>query len=316
MDVEVWNGLAGRTALVTGGASGIGFGIAEAVVEAGGRVLLADIEQDRLNSAIRRLQERFPHADCEAVVMDVSDRESVAAAADQMDRGWDMIDVLVNNAGVAFNATPTIEAPEQSIDWLFAVNVQGVLNCIQAFVPHLVRAGRGGRVLNTSSLAGFQVRPGRIPYQTLYAATKYAIVAISEGLDIELRPHGIAVSVLAPANVATDIATADRNRPDRFGGPTTGSQTSAVARVVEQGMPPIKVGRLAVRGVMEGAPYIFAVHAADLDFVKSRHRGIETAIQRWSNILEETADGNSLPGGSDSRGVGQPTSEWPEVLHG
>jgi NAD(P)-dependent dehydrogenase (short-subunit alcohol dehydrogenase family) len=285
--VDIWEDFEGKTALVTGGASGIGLGIAEAVLEQGGRVVLADIEQARLNEARNVLGERFPGSECDTVLVDVSDRESVARAAEDVRRRFDAVDVLVNNAGVAHNSTSTMDASDQAIDWMFSVNVQGVLNCARAFVPHMIASDRGGRILNTSSIGGFQVRPSPIWFQTLYAATKFAVVALSEGLDIELRPQGIPVSVLGPGGIATDIGTSDRNRPERFGGPTTGSQGPEVARLLAHGLPPITVGRLAVRGMLEGAPYIFVTSRGDIDLVASRHRKIEAAMERWASLLDD-----------------------------
>jgi NAD(P)-dependent dehydrogenase (short-subunit alcohol dehydrogenase family) len=287
---DSWHRFDDRTALVTGAASGIGFGIAEAIVERGGRVVLADIEAGRLGDAARDLRSRHRGAECDTVVVDVSDRESVAAAADRVMQRWGSVDVLVNNAGVAYNSTPTLDAPDEAIDWMFAVNVHGVLNCTRAFVPKMIEAGRGGRVLNTSSIGGFQVRPSGLMFQALYAATKYAIVAISEGLAIELEPHGIAVSVLAPAGTATAIGTSDRNRPDRFGGPTTGSQNAEIDRLLQQARPPILVGRLAARALLDGSPYVFAIGAPDVELVEARHRRIEASMRQWVALAEEVVD--------------------------
>lgn len=282
------NDFDGKVALVTGAASGIGLGIARALAKRGVRLAMADIELRALEEAVAQL--RAEGAQAQPIVLDVSDRAATYAAAEDLWARWGRLDILVNNAGVAYNARPLHEAPDEAIDWSMGVNVFGVLNGIKAFVPLVIRTGEGGHVVNTSSIGGFQVNKSEHWHQGLYAATKFAVTALSEGLRIDLADHGIGVSVLAPAAVATRMGTSDRNRPERFGGPATGSQREEVSVMLRQtGLPTELVGERVMRGILDNEAYIFT-HPDVQPWLAARHARIEEAFDATRRFMAEYAD--------------------------
>jgi NAD(P)-dependent dehydrogenase (short-subunit alcohol dehydrogenase family) len=265
-----------RNAFVTGGASGIGLGIAKALARRGVNIVLADIEATRLDRAAADVASLGVKV--HALPLDVSDRAAFYRAAQDVERLCGSLQILVNNAGVAHNSTPLHETSDDAIDWSFSVNVFGVLNGVKAMTPLIIRSGQGGHIVNTSSIGGFQVRRSPIWRQGLYAATKFAVVALSEGLRQDLEPHGVGVSVLAPSHVATDIAASGRNRQQRFGGPTTGSSDVAVAAALSQGMNPELVGEQVARGIRDNQFYIFT-HLEGRDLIEARHQEIMAAFE-------------------------------------
>lgn len=274
-----------KVALVTGSASGIGFGIAQSLAKRGTSVVMLDIEKNALDAAVAALAPtgvRFL-----PMVVDVADREAMYAAARTVQENFGRLDIVVNNAGVAYNTTPLHETPDEAIDWSISVNLYGVLNGIKAFVPLIVAGGEGGHVVNTSSIGGFQVN--RLPrwHQGLYAATKFAVTALSEGLRFDLEDQNIGVSVLAPANVLTNILSSDRNRPDRFGGPTTGSQPEEVLAEMfrQNGIAPEAVGERVIQAIIDNELYIFT-HLATREWLEKRHRRIEEAFEATRKYLD------------------------------
>ena len=238
--------LAGRVAVITGGASGIGLGIARAAVAEGMRVALLDIEDAALDGARRSLG-----ADAIALRADVSDPATLAAAAEQVLARFGRIDVICNNAGVLANG-PLAESRIRDWEWLVGVNLLGVVHGIRVFVPHLRAHGEGGHVVNTASIAGLSALPGL----GIYTATKHAVVALSEVLREELAPEGIGVSVLCPGGVRTRIHEAGRNRPAVLGGPDPGAARAATDSAVETGMDPRAVGERVLRAIRANEPYV------------------------------------------------------------
>jgi len=274
----------GRAAVITGAASGIGLGIAHALAARGVDLAVCDIEKTALDAAVLSLRQHGVKV--HPMIVDVSDRQQVYAAADEVVDQFGRLDIAVNNAGVCFNAMPLHEMPDEMIDWSIGVNVMGVLNGIKAFVPRIIAGGAGGHVVNTSSIGGFQVRKNPLWHQGLYAATKYAVTALSEGLRCDLEDLGIGVTVLAPSAVATNIGTSDRNRPDRFGGATTGAQADFVDKTLkEHGISPDAVGEQVMRAIESNALYLFT-HAEALPILQERHRAIEAAVERVRDQLE------------------------------
>lgn len=273
-----------KVALVTGSASGIGLGIARSLAERGMSVVMLDIEQAALDSAIAELS--FTGASFLPMVVDVANREAMYAAADTVKERFGRLDILVNNAGVAYNVKPLHETPDEAIDWSVNVNLFGVLNGIKAFVPLIIAGGRGGHIVNTSSIGGFQVRKNPHWHQGLYAATKFAVTALSEGLRLDLENEGIGVSVLAPAAVVTNIMTSDRNRHSRFGGPTTGSQSGMFTEMFRQtGIAPEAVGERVVQAIIDNELYIFT-HLETQGWLEERHRRIEAAFDATRSYLD------------------------------
>src|SRR4030081_2820777 len=202
--------LAGKTAFVTGGASGIGLALGRAFAQAGMKVMLADIEAMALQAAVKSLQEFAPNV--RGTVCDVADAASVDQAAKMSFEAFGNVHVVCNNAGVAAGGG----IDDISLDnwrWVLDVNLMGVLHGIRAFLPHIRAHGEGGHIVNTASMAGLNGGLGFSPY----VASKFAVVGMSEGLATQLRPLGIGVTVLCPSFVRTGICLSGRDRPQRYG---------------------------------------------------------------------------------------------------
>lgn len=238
--------LAGRVAVITGGASGIGLGIARAAAAAGMKLALLDVEEAALEDARRSLG-----ADALALRADVSDPATLAAAAERVLARFGRIDVVCNNAGVLVQG-PLAESRSRDWEWLVGVNLLGVAHGVRVFVPHLRAHGEGGHVVNTASIAGLTA----LPELGIYSATKYAVVALSEALREELAPEGIGVSVLCPGGVRTRIHEAGRNRPAVLGGPDAGAGRRATDTAVETGMDPLAVGERVLRAIRANELYV------------------------------------------------------------
>lgn len=248
--------LEGKVAFVTGAASGIGLGIAQALAAAGARVMLCDIEQRALDEAVAALA--ATNADVAGVRADVSLKEELQKAADETIARFGKVHVLVNNAGVGGSGDYG-EWTQASWDWTIGVNLMSVVWGIEIFGPLIEAHGEGGQIVSTASMAGLAggVNPA-------YNVTKYGVVAISEGLRLTLAPRGIGVSVLCPGFVRTRIMDSGRNLPGRFGAVETmaeGTEDSEFAnafrQAIAQGVDPRYVGEL-VREAIEGDwPYIF-----------------------------------------------------------
>jgi NAD(P)-dependent dehydrogenase (short-subunit alcohol dehydrogenase family) len=208
--------LTGRTAVVTGAASGIGRAIVERFVREGMRVVLADVEPDALRATTAALAD--DGAGVLDIPTDVTDVDSVAALLDAATSRFGNVHVLCNNAGVGPPAEPQLwlNTPNDW-RWTFGVNVFGVANGIHVFLPHMVEHGEDGHVVNTSSPDGGIVA---MPSAAVYASSKAAVVTMTECLHHQLRALGsrISASVLLPAGglLLTGLWTADRNRPDEL----------------------------------------------------------------------------------------------------
>jgi NAD(P)-dependent dehydrogenase (short-subunit alcohol dehydrogenase family) len=195
---------AGKTAFVTGGAAGIGLALGRAFARSGMKVMLADIETDALQAAVKSLQEISP--DIRGTICDVADAESVERAAQAAFEAFGNVHVVCNNAGVAAGGG----IDHISLDnwrWVIDVNLMGVLHGIKSFLPHIRAHGEGGHIVNTASMVG--LCPGG-PGMGAYAAVKSAVVAMSEVLRHEMAADGVGVSVLCPGPVTSSLAESTR----------------------------------------------------------------------------------------------------------
>ena len=190
--------LAGKTAFVTGGASGIGLALGRAFAVAGMNVMLADIETDALSAAVKSLHNVGP--DVRGVVCDVTDPGSVERAADASYEAFGQVHVVCNNAGVA-GGGGIDDIPLDDWRWVLDVNLMGVLHGIRTFLPHIRAHGEGGHIVNTASMAGLTAA-GQI---TSYVMTKHAIVGLSLALRSEAVPRGVGVLAVCPGAVETPI---------------------------------------------------------------------------------------------------------------
>jgi NAD(P)-dependent dehydrogenase (short-subunit alcohol dehydrogenase family) len=271
--------LAGKTAVVTGAGSGIGLGLARTFARNGMAVVLCDIRGDRLDAALAEV--RGLGARAVAVATDVSDRASVEQAGREAERAFGAVHVACNNAGVAIHGKSVADLTASEWDWIIGVNLYGVIHGIQTFLPLIRAHGDEGHIVNTASIAGFQVRLGR--RSGAYAATKYAVVALSESLAQDLADTPIGVSVLAPAAVNTRIYLSAENRPTRFGGPSAIAGNDRLQKELEAGLDPDAVGERVVRAIRARELFVFT-HMETKDWLDERHGRIVDAFgecARW-----------------------------------
>lgn len=246
------NDLAGKTAFITGGASGIGLAMAKSFGARGANVMLADIEEGPLKEAIELLSKTNTQVD--GVLLDVSDRDAMRDAAKKTVERFGKVHIVCNNAGIGAGG-PMEEVTPSDWEWSIDVNLKGVVWGIEAFVPLIKEHGEGGHVVNTASMAGIVPVPGFGPY----TATKYAVVGMSEDLSMELEPFGIGVSVLCPGFVATQIGNSRRTRSEKYGEEVEADQ-DAIAQAgdaVAAGIPAEAVGERVVECILENRLYAF-----------------------------------------------------------
>jgi NAD(P)-dependent dehydrogenase (short-subunit alcohol dehydrogenase family) len=271
--------LEGRTAVVTGAASGIGLGLARTFARQGMAVVLCDIRGDRLDAALAEVRGLSGRAI--AVITDVSDRAAVEHAAREAQKAFGAVHVVCNNAGVTMHGKSVAELAPREWDWIVGVNLYGVIHGTQIFLPLIRSHGDEGHVVNTASIAGFQVRPGR--RSGAYAATKYAVVALSESLAQDLAGTPIGVSVLAPAAVNTQIYRSGENRPARFGGPFAPPVDDPLHQQLKNGLDPDTVGERVVRAIREREFFVFT-HMETKAWLEQRHQRIldgYSECERW-----------------------------------
>src|SRR5476649_130904 len=241
--------LTGRTAFVTGAASGIGLGIATALSHAGVNVMLCDIEEEALATAVEKL--KLTNADVDGVRADVSLKAELQAAADATAARYGRVHILVNNAGVG-GGRGYGHWTDAGWNWVLGVNLMSVIWGIEIFGPLIEKQGEGGQIVSTASIAGLISGSG-----SAYNVTKYGVVALSEGLRTSLAPRGIGVSVLCPGFIRTQIVNSARNLPPRFaegvrGAPANGPASEFVKMIsarIAGGIDPLYVGELVREGI-------------------------------------------------------------------
>ena len=242
---------AGRTAFVTGGANGVGIGLVRALLAQGCNVAMADIRPASIEAALRALDN--PRA--MGVEADVSSRRDLARAAEAVEAKFGVVSLLFNNAGV--NLFQTIEESSyDDWDWLMGVNLHGPINGVMTFVPRMIRAGQGGYVVNTASMAGFLAAG----VCGIYNTSKFAVRGLSESLRASLAPHGIGVSVLCPGLVKSYIYASDEVRPAalRAGAkPVNPENVKRLAQVHEFGMEPDVIAARVLEAIAEDRFHIF-----------------------------------------------------------
>ena len=250
--------LASKTAFVTGGASGIGLALGQALAQEGMNVMLADIENNALTAAVRSLSDAgLKNVSC--VTCDVADPIGVEEAAEATFRAFGAVHVVCNNAGVGGGSG----IDDISVDtwrWVLDVNLMGVLHGVRTFLPHIRAHGEGGHIVNTASMAGLNSGLGFSPY----SASKFAVVNMSEGLAVELAPTDIGVTVLCPGFVRTRISESSRNRQERYGPtpvPAPGSHAARLAATLAElsktGLTPFAVARRVVTAIRQNELYVF-----------------------------------------------------------
>ena len=242
--------VAGKTAFVTGGASGIGLGMGTAFAGAGMNVVIADLRRDHIESALEALDGKPVHA----IELDVTDRDGFARAADEAESVFGNVHVLCNNAGMGILG-PVTQARYDDWDWGLGVLIGGVVNGIQTFLPRMRAHGESGHIVNTSSMAG--VLP--IPGAAIYITAKAALIGLSEALRSELAGEGIGVSAFCPGPVQTNIREGGRTRPEQY----ADSGYAELERDLEERpnsplwMDPVECGERVLTGILDDDLYIF-----------------------------------------------------------
>ncbi|HAY05878.1 MAG TPA: SDR family NAD(P)-dependent oxidoreductase [Hyphomonas sp.] len=271
--------LEGKTAFVTGAASGIGLGIATALAQAGVKVMLCDIEKAALDAAVAGL--KATNADVAGVVADVSLKDNLHRAADETIATFGKVHILVNNAGVGGGGDYGTWN-DAGWNWVMGVNLWSVIWGIEIFGPLIEKHGEGGQIVSTASIAGMIAATN-----PSYDVTKFGVVALSEGLRPKLAPKRIGVSVLCPGFIRTRIMESTRNIPDRFAGKIPEREPDVVqteliqsaADAIAHGIDPLYVGELVREAIENDWPHIFT----DLQFepfIEARFATIREGFDR------------------------------------
>jgi NAD(P)-dependent dehydrogenase (short-subunit alcohol dehydrogenase family) len=259
---------AGRVAFVTGGASGIGYGLVQNFLKLGMKVVVADFSRDYLRDVRQALAGR---SDVHCVHVDVGDRGQLRAAADEAVRMFGKIHVLCNNAGVGGGgdtADPDFEAWDRAL----RVNLGGVVNGVKIITPLILRHGEGGHIVNTSSMAGIVPLP--LPGLGAYQTAKFAVRGLTESLRMSLAPHGIGVSCLFPGGTRTRIVES---------GARDESARAAAREMTASWMDPVELGAMVVEGIRNNAPYILT-HEEFRDEVREMYAMLDAAFPRNQQV--------------------------------
>src|SRR5215470_9730485 len=265
--------LAGRVAVITGGASGIGLATARSLAREKMRLVLADIEQGPLDLAVQEISGLGVEAI--GVKTDVGDLKQVQALADKTWEHFGGAHLIFNNAGVAIFG-PIQEMKHEDWEWVIRVDLWGVIHGVEAFVPRMIAQNQGGHIVNTASFAGLAPNEGL----GVYCVAKYGVVGLSECLARDLKPHGIGVSVLCPMVLQTNIGHSERNRPAELGGSeasrprTSEEQQNLRGRVLSPELAAEKV----VNAVKKNELYIHT-HEEARAFIRRRFERIDRAFE-------------------------------------
>ena len=266
-----------KTAVITGGASGIGLAMAHRLGQEGANVVIGDVEAQAFDRAADQLTNAG--IDVEPVLTDVTDRTQIVALADAAQERFGDIHFLHNNAGVT-TAGLAEEQSDAQWDWVLEVNLLAVIYGCREFLPRMKAHGEPAHILNTASMAGMSGGPFMAPY----FATKFGVVGLSEGLwhEGQATESNVGISVLCPAFVRTGIARSDRNQPDGMGGwVTAGSQGGArfgefLATGVNDGIEPADLADTVLSAVRENKLWILT------------HPQSPEAILRRANAIADT----------------------------
>lgn len=267
----------GKVAVITGGASGIGFATAKRLAREGMKIVLADIEQEPLDAATREIAALG--AEVLGVRTDVGDRAQVEALAQ---RTWDRFGgahILFNNAGIAVGGAIQ-DMKHADWEWSIRVNLWGPIHGVEAFVPRMIAQKQGGHIVTTASFAGLVANTGL----GVYCVTKYGVVALSECLYRDLSSEGIGVSVLCPMRVQTNIDTSERNRPRELGGtgappPPRQVEAEVAQYVAGSTITADEVAEKVFWAIQHGELYILT-HPESRSFIRRRFERIDRTFER------------------------------------
>lgn len=270
--------IAGRVAVVTGGGSGIGMGLAKELARQGAKVAVADITTGNAEKVAAEINAAGGHAI--SVSCDVCERGSVKAMRDQIHSTLGQVQLVFANAG-ATSFTPLAQMSDDDVDWIVQVNLMGVMNTTRVFLDDLMSRG-GGHICATASMAG--LLPGWIPEHVPYSAAKAGVIAMMMNLGLELKPYGIYTTSYCPGGVASGMqANNGRYRPDRFGGPAPVAQVHFTGNSQVHNSPafyrPEDVAPMVLDAVRNNRPFVF-------DHAEQRRQFRET----YSDVVEACYD--------------------------
>ena len=267
---------AGKVAFITGGASGIGLGMARNFLREGMKIVIADWSDDHLAAAKKEFEgSNAVHF----IKLDVSDRDQMRAAADETLRVFGKVHVLCNNAGVGGGGAA--DDPDFD-DWdrALSVNLGGVVNGVKVFAPIIKAQGEGGHIVNTSSMAGIVPLPGLAAYST----AKYAVRGYTESLRLALAPEGVGVSCLYPGATKTALVPVPEDDTDAPEG-EAGDFLRNLWEAMRQAMTPDQMGAAVVEGIRENRMHILT-HREFLEEVVQRNRDLEAAFMDMGDVPE------------------------------
>ena len=259
----------GRVAVVTGAASGIGFALAERAASEGMTAVLCDIEAGPLEAAAESLRQRGFRATGRR--MDVSKESEVETAAAEIFAEFGAVHLLCNNAGVLNREHATWEHTSADWQWVFSVNVMGVVHGLRAFVPRMLASGQEGHIVNTASMAGLAT--GGMG-SAVYDASKHAVLSLSESLykDLVIRQTKVSASVLCPGAVTTQIFAAERNRPAEAEAAESHALASRGATAFpEDSFPPAEMAERVFTAVRENRFYVLGAQDVMYEWTKMGH---------------------------------------------
>ena len=276
--------LRGKTAFITGGASGLGLSIAKAAAKAGMKIALADLRRTALDEALPWFEENGTEAI--GIELNVIDREAYERAAEEATKRFGNIHLLCNNAGIGCTRGRLWEVSSEDTDIAIDINLRGVLNGIQAIVPGMIKHGEGGHIVNTSS------KNGLLPPATLglYNLTKGAVLCLTETLASEL-PDGYSASVFCPGPFSTNLRTTSLEVPALLKGRQVPPPPPPPVRQIDEeldidpedvtgrSLQPEDAGRLVIRGVRRGDLYIIT-HPEFYEGVKARYDAVLRAFPK------------------------------------
>ncbi len=268
----------GKTAVISGGAEGIGLSIAKALAEQKMNIVLADIDKENLEKASVEFEKAG--VPVLAVALDVADEAQWQEVAERAIELFGKVHMIVNNAGVIGDSGPIERQNKNGWQWALDVNLMGVVYGAKVMVPLIKAHGEGGWLVNVASMAGM----GGVPYAGSYTATKAAVVALSESWAGELTKDGIKVSVLCPAFVQTRIHESHRNRAasyqsDDSNSAVASSKAKSAKKMVESGIEASIVGKRVIEALSEGEFYIFT-HPNYRPVIQRRSAAIDAAFER------------------------------------
>jgi NAD(P)-dependent dehydrogenase (short-subunit alcohol dehydrogenase family) len=250
----------GAHAFITGGASGIGLSIGQALARAGAKVTLADIDQTQMD----KVAAEFPQA--LLVRLDVRDRDQWKAAKAEAEARFGPVDILVNNAGIGPDGRPLAQMEPESFDRLIAISLTGVFNGVWAFAGEMQARGRG-HIVNVASMAGVMINPTIGAYTT----AKFGVMGLSETLRVELKDSGVGVSILCPGRIETRLSETTR----AAGSEHPGGSSSVSAKALDAGF----VGDLVVDAIRNNELYILT-HGEYAKYVNRRGEALAAAFAR------------------------------------